>query len=91
MTQTTRGKVKQVIGPVVDVEFSKNVNQNIGEIAQALQHQKIPNYGTIHFMDRELINCIQRARSRKVYIDIDFDIDFSKCSNCRAICFHCES
>ena len=49
------------------------MNKELHDITFALQNNKIPNYSGIHLLDRKLMNCIQRARSRKVFIDIDFD------------------
>lgn len=52
----------------------QEMNKELHDITFALQNNKQPNYSGIHLLDRKLMNCIQRARSRKVYIDIDFDI-----------------
>lgn len=50
------------------------MNKELLDINMALQNGKIPNYSGIHFLDRKLMNCIQTSRSRKVFVDIDFDI-----------------
>lgn len=55
----------------------QEMNKEMNDITIALQHDKQPNYSGIHLLDRKLMNCIQRARSRKVYIDIDFDISLA--------------
>jgi hypothetical protein len=52
----------------------KEMNQELHDITFALQNNKQPNYSGIHLLDRKLMNCIQKARSRKVFIDIDFDV-----------------
>lgn len=52
----------------------QEMNKEMHDIMFALQSNKQPNYSGIHLLDRKLMNCIQRARSRKVFIDIDFDI-----------------
>lgn len=50
------------------------MNKELHDITFALQNNKIPNYDGIHMLDRKLMNCIQKGRSRKILIDIDFDV-----------------
>lgn len=55
-------------------QFRKEMNRYKNEINKALMGNKEPNYTGILNINRKLMNCIQKSRSRKYYIDIDFDI-----------------
>ncbi len=54
--------------------LANEMNKELLDINMALQNGKQPNYSGIHLLDRKLMNCIQIARSRKILIDIDFDV-----------------
>ncbi len=54
--------------------LANEMNKELLDINMAMQHNKQPNYSGIHLLDRKLMNCIQTARSRKIFIDIDFDV-----------------
>jgi hypothetical protein len=55
--------------------LANEMNKELLDINMAMQHNKQPNYSGIHLLDRKLMNCIQTARSRKIFIDIDFDVE----------------
>ena len=54
--------------------LAQEMNREWIDIAMALQNKKQPNYSGILYLDRKLMNCVQKSRSRKNFIDIDFDI-----------------
>ena len=54
--------------------LAQKMNKEWIDIAMALQNKKQPNYSGILYLDRKLMNCVQKSRSRKNFIDIDFDI-----------------
>ena len=53
--------------------FMIEMNKEVFSAFNSEQNQKQANYESIRRMDRVLMNCIQKSRSRKVYIDIDMD------------------
>jgi hypothetical protein len=53
--------------------FMNEMNKEIYSAFYAEQKNKEANYESIKFADRVFMNCCQKARSRRVYIDIDMD------------------
>lgn len=53
--------------------FVQEMNHEVGEITSALMNGKEPNFTAILRSNRFLMNSIQKARSRKLLIDIDID------------------
>jgi hypothetical protein len=53
--------------------FMNEMNKEIYSAFYAEQKNKGANYESIKFADRVFMNCCQKARSRRVYIDIDMD------------------
>jgi len=53
--------------------FVQEMNHEVGEITSALINGKEPNFTAILKSNRFLMNSIQKARSRKLLIDIDID------------------
>lgn len=53
--------------------FQNEMNKEVYAAFNAEQNSKQANYESILRMDKVLMNCIQKARSRKVFIDIDMD------------------
>lgn len=54
--------------------FQKEMNRQIYEIMLALDKKKQPNYSYVTRADRVLMNCIQKSKSRRCFVDIDFDV-----------------
>jgi len=53
--------------------FMDEMNKEILASFYAEQKKKEANYESIKFADRVFMNCCQKARSRRVYIDVDMD------------------
>ncbi len=53
--------------------FQNEMNRQISEITGALLSDKQPNYSFVNIQTRELMNCIQKSKGTKHYIDIDCD------------------
>lgn len=49
------------------------MNKEMFEINQALLHGNPPNFKGIKLLERKLLNCIQKSRGRRYFIDIDMD------------------
>jgi hypothetical protein len=54
--------------------FTNEMNKEIGFITSAYMSGKDPNFEGIKRVNRVLMNCIQKSRARKVFIDIDIDL-----------------
>lgn len=54
-------------------QFQHEMNRQISEAVMAMKRNKQPNYSFINVQNRELMNCIQKSPSRKVFLDIDCD------------------
>jgi len=49
------------------------MNKETYEVTKALMEKRAPNYDGIIHLERKLMNCIQKSRSRKYFVDVDFD------------------
>jgi hypothetical protein len=56
--------------------FTQEIDKEIGFITAAYMNEKDtePNFTEVKLLNRTLMNCIQKSRSRKYYIDIDLDL-----------------
>lgn len=53
--------------------FQQETNKKVFEYVQSTLNEKTKNLAAFGNLDREFLNCVQKSRSRKVFIDIDFD------------------
>lgn len=53
--------------------LKQEMEQEVFEITRASLAKKEPNFSGIRHLERRLMNCIQKARGRKIFMDIDFD------------------
>jgi hypothetical protein len=53
--------------------FTQEIDKQINEVVHTFLNTKEPNFEGLKRINRELMNCIQKSRSRKYYIDIDID------------------
>ena len=62
---------------VANAEYQQKVNQYSFEMTRALLNRKKCDSIMTKFskLDVELMNCVQRSRGQKKFIDIDFDVD----------------
>jgi 5S rRNA maturation endonuclease (ribonuclease M5) len=50
------------------------MNNQLEEINKSLRNKSTPNYEGFKHIKNELINSVQKSRSRRVFMDIDFDV-----------------
>lgn len=53
--------------------FQQETNRKVFEYVQSTLNEKTKNLAAFGNLDREFLNCVQKSRSRKAFIDIDFD------------------
>lgn len=53
--------------------FTTEVNKEVFAALHAEQENKIANYDGMRFIDKTLMNCIQKSSSRRIFTDIDMD------------------
>jgi hypothetical protein len=54
--------------------FKQAIDKEVNDVMQALLNSREPNYEGLKKINRELMNSIQKSRSRKCFIDIDVDL-----------------
>lgn len=57
------------------MNFNKDMSKNMLNIFMAERNNKIANYESFIRIPTKLMNCIQKAQSRKYFIDIDCDAE----------------
>ncbi len=53
--------------------YVNEMNRELFQVTQALRHDKVVNYEGFINMERKMMNCIQKCRERRYFIDIDID------------------
>jgi hypothetical protein len=54
--------------------FKQEIDKQVNDVINTFLNSKEPNFEGLTRINRELMNCIQKARSRKYYIDLDIDL-----------------
>lgn len=58
--------------------FKKESDHELAEMIKAYMNGKQPNFDGFKRLDRKLLNCVQKSKGNRYFLDIDFDIPREK-------------